>query len=176
MLGGCASLLPSSRDEVVSAWGSYEDAVKSLAVLEPFRSTRADVHAQGLDPYRDPSIRLLHFGEVMQRFAAAALIKPEDVDKGISRCLQAGKRCIAYAISVRKTARHRVGNFWLDSLDFKRETRTTGWSVEVLLVFVDELMVYELIGGQPRILEEEVRRNPLGPLQGLGEQAVPKLR
>lgn len=131
---------------------------------------------QGLDPHRNPSITILHFGELLQRFAPAALIKPEDVDPGITRCLEAGQRCKAYAISVRKLHRQRVGNFWLDMLDFKRETRTTGWGVEVLLVFVDDLLVYELIGGQPTIRDDEVRRNPLGPLQGLGEQAVPKLR
>jgi hypothetical protein len=176
LLGGCAALLPSSRNEVVSAWNSYDDAVQTLAALEPLRATRRDVHVQGLDPHHDPSITVLHFGELLLRFAAATLVQPDDVDPGLVRCLQAGQRCQGYAVSVRKLTRQRVGNFWLDMLDFKRETRTTGWGVEVLLVFVDDLLVYELIGGQPTIREDEVRRNPLGPLQGLGEQAVPKLR
>lgn len=175
-LAGCAALLPSSKVEVASAWNSYDDAVQSLSRLQPLRSSRPEVHGQGLDPHHNPSVTILHFGEVLQRFAAAALIRPEDVDPGITRCLGAGRRCNAYAVSVKKLARQRIGSFWLDMLDFRRETETTGWSVEVLLIFVDDLLVYELIGGQPNILENELRRNPLGPLQGLGEQAVPKLR
>jgi hypothetical protein len=73
-------------------------------------------------------------------------------------------------------AHKRIGNFWLDSLNFKREAVTKGWSVEALLVFVDDLLVYELVGGQPTINEYEVRRNPLGPLQGFGEYPLTSLR
>jgi hypothetical protein len=172
LLSGCASLLPSSRDEVPSAWASYDDAVAALAALEPYKATRADVHLQGLDPRANPAIRLLHFADLLQRFAAAALIKPDEVDRGIRDCLQAGKRCSGYAVAVRKLRRERVGNFWLDSLNFRRETVSTGFSVEILLVFVDERMVYELIGGEPNIHDVSVRRNPLGPLQGWGSESL----
>lgn len=37
-------------------------------------------------------------------------------------------------------------------------------------------MAHALIGDQPMTLEDDVRPDPLGPLQGQGEQAVPKLR
>ena len=80
---------------------------------------------------------MLHFTDVLQRFSAAVLIHPEDVDQGVRDCLHAGQRCSGYMVSVKKLARQRVGNFWVDSLDFKRETVTTGWRVDVLLVFVD---------------------------------------
>ena len=125
LVGGCAMLLPSSRTEVVSDWASYDGAVKSLATMAPYTATRQSVHAQGLDPSRNPAITVLHFGDVLQRFAAATLIKPEDVDRGIRDCLQAGKQCSGYAIVVEKLHRHRIGSFWLDSLNFRRETVTT---------------------------------------------------
>ena len=176
LLGGCSTLLPNAKDEVTSDWNSYDEAIKSLAVVDPYRSTRSDVHGLGLDPRINPAIKLLHFGDLLQRFAAAALIKPEEVDRGIRDCLQAGKRCTAYTISVRKIDRQRVGNFWLDSFNFRRETVITGWSVEVLLVFVDDLLVYELVGGQPTIRDTELRRNPLGPLQGWGDQTLQLLK
>ena len=95
----------------------------------------------------NPAIIVLHFGDVLQRFSAAALIKPDDVDRGIRDCLHVGKQCNAYAISVKKVSRNRVGNFWVDSLNFRRETVTTGWNVDALLVFVDDLLVYQLVGG-----------------------------
>lgn len=176
LLGGCATLLPSSRTEVVSDWSSYDDAVKSMAAITPYTSTRQSVHAQGLDPSLNPAITVLHFADVLQRFAAATLIKPEDVDRGIRDCLHAGKQCNGYAIAVEKLHRQRIGNFWLDSLNFRRETVTSGWWVDVLLVFVDDALVYELVGGRPTINEVELRRNPLGPLQGWGDQSLQMLR
>ncbi len=175
-VGGCKSLLPNGKTEIVSTWNSYDDAVKSLSAIVPYRATRDDVHQEGLDPRSNPAITVLHFGNVLQRFAAAALIKPEDVDPGIRDCLNAGKLCSGYAVVVKKLAQRRVGNFWLDTLSFKRETVTKGWTVEALLIFVDDRLVYALIGGQPTITDFEVRRNPLGPLQGWGDQALKILR
>jgi hypothetical protein len=144
--------------------------------VAPYTSTRQSVHAQGLDPSRNPAITVLHFADVLQRFAAATLIKPEDVDRGIRDCLQAGKQCGGYAIAVEKLQRQRIGGFWLDSLNFRRETVTTGWRVDVLLVFVDDALVYKLVGGRPTINEVDLRRNPLGPLQGWGDQSLQMIR
>jgi hypothetical protein len=172
MLGGCTSLLPVSHKAVVSEWTSYDHASSSLAALESFKATRADVHHAGLNPKTNPAVTVLHFGDVLQRFAAAAMIRPGDVDPGIRDCLFAGRRCAAYAISVKKVERRRVGNFWLDSFSFHRETVTSGWSVDALFVFVDDRLVYQLVGGQPTIREIEVQRNPLGPLQSWGDNLV----
>jgi hypothetical protein len=173
---GCSTLLPTSKKEVVSGWTSYANAVLSLSAIEPYRTTRVDVHKEGLDPRVNPAITVMHFSDVLQRFSAAALIKAEGVDRGIRDCLHAGKQCSGYAISVKKLDRNRVGNFWLDTFNFKRETVTTGWSVDALLLFVDDLLVYELIGGQPTINEYEVARNPLGPLQAWGDQVLQSVR
>jgi hypothetical protein len=175
-LTGCSTLLPTSKKEVISEWTSYDGAVKSLSSLEPYKTTRQEVHREGLDPHRNATIIVLHFGDVLQRFAAAALIKPEDVDRGIRDCLHAGKQCNGYAVSVKKLDSNRVGNFWLDSFNFKRETVTTGWGVDALLVFVDDQLVYQLIGGHPTINEYEVVRNPLGPLQGWGAMTIQAVR
>lgn len=75
-LSGCSTLLPTSRKEVVSDWNSYESAVKSLSIIEPHKATRTEVHKAGVDPRLIPAITVMHFGDVLQRFAAAALIKP----------------------------------------------------------------------------------------------------
>jgi hypothetical protein len=175
-VSGCSTWLPSSRTEVISDWNSYADAVQSVSAITPYQSTRQTVHLQGLDPDTNPAVTVMSFSDVLFRFAAATLIKPEEVDRGIRDCLQAGKRCNGYAIIVEKLHRQRVGNFWWDSLNFKRQTMTTGWRVEVLLVFVDDALVYELIGGRPTIHEMDLRRNPLGPLQGWGDQPLQLVR
>jgi hypothetical protein len=94
----------------------------------------------------------------------------------VRRCLTAGKACSGYAIALRQSRRKRIGNFWLDSLNFYRDTDITGWSFNALVLFVDDKVVYTLYGGQPRLHEREITRNPLGPLQGWGSQVAPSLR
>jgi hypothetical protein len=36
------------------------------------------------------------------------------------------------------------------------------------------LVVYKLTGGQPAIHEHEENKNPLGPLQGIGQSILPR--
>jgi hypothetical protein len=176
LLGGCAALLPNSQSEVVSAWASYDEAVQVLGGFKAQQTTRADVHQAGLDPANNPAITILHYADVMQRFATVTLQDRANLDKGIRQCLDAGRNCYGYAIAVKKVERDRVGNFWLDALNFKRETSTKGWSVDALLVFVDDVLVYGLVGGQPTIKQYDVQRNPLGPLQSWGDQVITIIR
>lgn len=173
LLSGCAGLLPSARQESVSPWRSYGDAERTLTRLAPYQTQRADVHREGLDPQVNPGVTVLHMGDVMQRFAPLLLSQPVDLDAGLRDCFNAGRRCSGYQVAVKKLARRRVGNFWLDSLNFRRETHSTGFQVEWVLVFVDDTLVYSLMGGQPKISEVEVERNPLGPLQGWGRRVAP---
>ncbi len=172
LLSACAALLPTSKTEIVSSWNSYDEAVKSLTSLKANATTRGEVHAIGLDPAINPAITVLHFGEVLQRFSTAPLSEAAELDEGVRQCLKAGRRCSGYAVAVRKVSSDRVGNFWLDAFNFKRETYTTGWSVDALLVFVDDVLVYGLVGGQPTIKQVSVTRNPLGPLQGWGDYVL----
>lgn len=165
---GCAALLPTAHQEVLSPWQTYQEATVALSQLTPYEVSREAVHLQGLNPQYSPMVKVLHFADVMQRLSPAMLLRPAEVDQGIHDCWNAGQRCTGYALAVRKVSRTRVGNFWLDSLNFKRVTVTTGWSVDALLVFVDDQLVYALVGGQPTIVDREEMRHPLGPLQAWG--------
>jgi hypothetical protein len=86
--------------------------------------------------------------------------------------MKAGKSCSAYLINVKRIDRNRVGNFWLDALAFRRETDVSGWTFNALIIFVDDVAVYAVYGGQPTIHELQLDRNPLGPLQGWGDWAA----
>ncbi|WP_231480496.1 hypothetical protein [Thiomonas sp. FB-Cd] len=66
----------------------------------------------------------------------------------------------------------RVGSFWLDFLDFRRRTITSGWRFKMLMLVVDDRVVYKIWSGQPDISEVQSTTNPLGPLQGFGESAL----
>jgi hypothetical protein len=77
--------------------------------------------------------------------------------------------CVGYLMEPSKIDQRRVGNFFLDFLNFKRQTLTTGWKFSALIVVVDQMVVYKQWTGQPKIESTDLRTNPLGPLQGMGE-------
>ncbi len=172
-LAGCAALLPRAEFATQETWKDYESAKAAVDKIVPLESRRADLTAAGIDPRTNAAISILSFSDVVQRFAVGSAIRQDELDEGIRRCLTAGKTCTGYAINVKRTSRKRIGNFWLDSFNFHREVDITGWSFNALILFVDDVVVYTLHGGQPRLHEKEVTRNPLGPFQGWGQQVAP---
>ena len=170
LASGCQSLLPDAASRTDVEWQSYEEAQQTIESIVPYRTTKDDLAAMGLDPGKNAAITILSYSEILQRFAAGSALRPEDYDRGIRDCLLAGKNCVGYSLQIRRVHKERVGNFWLDSLNFRRETDITGWSFNALLIMVDDTVVFTLYGGQPRIREQERVRNPLGPLQGWGDQ------
>jgi hypothetical protein len=164
-LTGCVALLPSGSTATEDSWPNYESARAAIERIVPRQSRRAELTAAGIDPYTMPSITILHYSDVAQRLAVPGAVKREELDSGILECLQAGKACTGYAIQVRSSKRKRTGGFWMDIFNFRRETDITGWTFNAVILMVDDLVVYTLHGGQPRIHEREVSRNPLGPVQ-----------
>jgi hypothetical protein len=170
-LTACVTLLPSGHTATQESWPDYESARAAIERIVPRQSRRSDLAAAGIDPHKTPTITILNYSDIVQRFAVSGIVKREELDAGILECLQAGKACSGYAIQVRSLNRKRTGGFWMDIFNFRRETDVTGWSFNALILMVDDLVVYTLSGGQPRIHEQEVSRNPLGPIQ----EAVPGL-
>lgn len=171
-LSGCASLLPSAEVATQQAWVNFEEARAAIERIVPKTTTRAELAAAGIDPLQNASVTILGLPDVMQRFSVGSAVEAQDLDAGVRACLAAGNDCTGYSILVRRNDRKRIGNFWLDVLNFRRETDITGWSFNALILFVGEIVVYTVNGGQPRIHEKEVSRNPLGPVQGAGEAAA----
>ncbi|HEX7156079.1 MAG TPA: hypothetical protein VF229_02630 [Burkholderiaceae bacterium] len=172
-IAGCAALLPSGKSRTELPWATYDDAVRAIDRIVPYQTTRAALVAERIDPASNPSITILSYTDLLQRLPALSAVPPDHLERGISDCLDAGRRCTAYSIAVRQVDTRRIGNFWSDALNFHRESVTTGWSLNALIVFVDDTVVYALAAGQPRINQEDVTNNPLGPLQGLGESLRP---
>lgn len=170
-IAGCATLLPHGQTETRGSWPDYESAHAAIALIVPHRTRRAELAAAGMDPFKNPAITILNYSDIVQRFAVSATVKREELDPGILECLGAGKACTGYAILLRYSNRARTGGFWADVFNFRRVTESTGWSFNALILMVDDMVVYTLEGGQPRIHEQEVTRNPLGPIQ----EAVPSL-
>lgn len=171
-LSACTNLLPRGENVVEGGWGSYEAARTDIESIRPYQATREDIHAMGLDPFKRSNVQLLSYSDLVQRFGAGNTLRAEQLERGVRDCFEAGRRCTAYLVQQRQVDRKRVGSFWLDVLNFRRETDVTGWSFAALIVFVDEQVVFTLHSGQPKIAEHETTRNPLGPLQGAAEGAA----
>jgi len=167
LVAGCADLLPKSEAEVSSGWHSFDEARAVIERIEPGKSTTAELRALGIDPYVSPNVQLLTFSDISLRFPVN--LSHERLDQGLRECLEAGKACTGYSINVRDVKRDRVGGFWKDTLGFKRVVDVSGWTFNALVLLVGERVVYTLYGGQPNLREQEVTRQPLGPVQNFGE-------
>jgi hypothetical protein len=165
VIAGCTGLLPRGQIATQETWPDYDAAKAAIEAIVPYESRREDLVAAGVDPEKNPSITILNYSDIVQRFAVSGAVKAEELDRGVRECLRAGKACTGFAILVRSMSRKRIGGFWMDVLNFRRDVDVTGWSFNSLILMIDDLVVYTLYGGQPKIHEQEVSRNPLGPVQ-----------
>jgi hypothetical protein len=170
-LAGCAELLPKSAVRTEVKWQTFDDAKALVEAIRPYSTTKADLASAGLTDV-NPAVTLLSHVEVALRFPIGGVLNESDVDPGIRDCLKAGRGCTGYQLSIKRISNDRVGNFWLDSFRFIRETESRGWTFTGLILFVEDRVVYAVYGGQPNVLELQVDRNPLGPLQGWGDWVV----
>ena len=164
---GCSSLLPRGQARTERPWESFEQAHQAYASIHPYSTTLEDLQGLGIDPLRTPNLTVLSYADILKQLVPASS-GDVGLDPGIRDCLRQQRHCKGYAIDQRYLDRKRIGNFWLDFLDFKRETVTTGWRFRMLLLVVNEKVVYKTWGGQSEIVESDLTRNPLGPLQSLG--------
>jgi len=173
-LAGCTELLPKGEEQVKSPWHDFGEAKAAVERIVPYRTTKQELHADGIDPYATPNITLLTYSDVILRFPLGGGVPQDKLDRGVRECLNAGKACYGYQIIARETKRDRTANFWLDSLNFYRQVDVSGWSFNAIILLIDDIVVYTLYGGQPIIREQETTRQPLGPVQNWGD-AVPAL-
>lgn len=171
ILSGCSSLLPSGKSDPQSRWTSYDDIVQQFASIEVTKTTDAKLEEMGMHPKATPNVTVLSYGDLMTRFAPSGLHDGDQVDAGIRQCLVARQRCNAYRIDVVRENRHRIGNFTLDFLGFKRVAEITGWRFTGTVALVDGVVVFKESGGTPSVHRQESDVNPLGPLQILGDPA-----
>lgn len=169
LVAGCSSLLPKSESITDSPWQSFEEAQRAFIQIVPHRTTVTDLRRLKLDPASNPNIAILNYSDVLRRFVPSPSVDASVLDAGVQECVRAATRCQGYEVDHRTLRRKRYGNFWADILNFRRKTEVIGWRFNAVLLIVDDVVVYKLIGGQPVIHEHEESNNPLGPLQGAGE-------
>jgi hypothetical protein len=171
-LGACSGLLPEGRQEKVSPWRSYEAAKAAFDSITLGETDRETVHRLGFDPSAISNVQILNYSQVARLVLPASPVLTEnEMPAGLRACMVAQSRCVGYQLELDRIESQRVGNFFADFLNFRRETHVTGWRFSALVVMVDDRVVFKQWSGQPRVQETQVRRNPLGPFQGAGEKA-----
>jgi hypothetical protein len=175
LLQGCASLLPSTTTNAAQ-FGSFEEARMTIESLVPYQSDVTTLAPLGIDPMQQPNTLILTHSDIAKRVINGNLQTRDDLDKGIQDCLRAGDACRGWEIKASRIARVRTGSFFMDFVNLKRTTETSGWRFNATILMVNGLVVHRTWGGQPAVQEVEVRRNPLGPLQDGGPGFVQGLR
>jgi hypothetical protein len=167
LLTACAGLLPDAKNIVQGPWASFQEARDTFAKVVPYQTTRAELTGLGLDPLVNPNITILNYSDVIRRFVPPAGVDGYTLDPGVMDCIRVRTECQGYELDQKVLRRDRYGNFWLDFFNFNRKTLTSGWEFNAVWLMKGELVVYKLIGGKPQVREDETKRNPLGPLQGI---------
>ena len=169
---GCSSLLPRSESETEAPWKTFAEVKRIYDSIEPGHTTLEELKQLGYDQDVDPNVTVLNYTDVLTKFAPNA-VRDEYLEPGIRECIHQLTKCQGYAVDHRQVRRDRVGNFFLDVVNFKRRTAVTGWRFGAVVVVVDSRVVHKSWSGVPAISEVEQNMNPLGPLQDTIGSLIP---
>jgi hypothetical protein len=172
LAAGCASLLPKAKVETAAPWKTFEEGKRTFDSIEPGRTTLLELKQLGYDPFVNPNVAVLHYSDVLSKYAPNAA-RDEYLEPGIRECLKTQTKCRGYSIEHRQVRRDRVGNFFLDFINYERRVEITGWRFAAVIVVVDDRVVHKSWSGVPAISEVEESLNPLGPLQDRATTILP---
>ncbi|MEA3354285.1 MAG: hypothetical protein U9Q33_10770 [Campylobacterota bacterium] len=164
---GCSSLLPSVVTKTAETWSSYDSIQTAYDSVEKYKTTKKDLHNLGFDPYKNSNTMILNHLDIMKRFLVTQSVKIEDLDIGLQECIRSKTECFAYETRMKYLKRKRYGSTLLDIFNFEKNTRETGWSFSSIIVVQNEKVVFKTASSQPKIDNNENRKNPLGPFQSM---------
>ncbi len=170
LFSGCAALLPSSKSEIKSPWGTYIDVKNTIKKIVIGVTTTEDLKQMGIDPYTTPNIRILNANDIGKEYLFNNSLKKEDLPEGIQKCLANRDNCQGFTVAPEKIDNKHIlksrWGFFLDWLGFRRVYQTDGWRYKNLVIIVNNVVTFvELDGGNPLIDERKTETKPLGPLQ-----------
>ena len=165
-------VLPRNAEITESPFKTYRSAEDAFAQIKPFSTTVDELKARGLNPYGSPNVRVMNYLDLLPRFMPQQSITKADLDPAVRACLQARERCQGWIAEPARINRDRTSNVALDVLGFERETTSTGWKAQMLVLIQDDVVVYKLWSGTPMMNEVKRETKPLGPFQDLSGPAA----
>jgi hypothetical protein len=176
LLAACSNLLPRGRTDVPRPFDSFQDAATATERIVPFETRAAQLPALGFDASHGSNVRTVPYPDIVTLLAPYSAVAMNQVDPGIAKCIEARTGCRGYVFHFQREDRKREGSFLLDILRFRRETHTTGWWLEALVVVdANDTVLFRNVTGRPRLGRVETQVNPLGFLQDFGESVGPIL-
>lgn len=171
-LVGCRALLPTNKTYTETSFERFEHLERVVASIEPGVTTTAQLIDLGIDVNTMPNVKKLTYLDVMNKFNLDSpnrytLFNNIKLPDGVVNSLEALDKCEAYEIHFENMNTTRFGNLLIDMLGFQKNTHTTGWNMEMLLLINDGVVQYVLYSGERKIDQKSSSHNPLGPLQGL---------
>ena len=173
IVSGCAALLPRSSVVTNSPWKNYKEVVYAYNKVVPHKSTVSDIKKLGFDIYSTSNLKILSYVDIA---VATASLNKEGRGNGIEACLLVRDQCTGYIFEPQVANSDRYGSFWLDTLNFKRSTRESGWKFRASFLVVDAVVVEKFWYGEPLVDLDRKNINPMGPFQDIGTiLSVPKV-
>lgn len=176
ILSGCTSLLPRGSSVTPSPFQTFEQARAAVERLAPFRTRETELAALGFDPREGKNVTQIAYPEIVARLAPHSGVPIDHLDAGIRACIEARAGCRAYLFRFDQVSRKREGGFWVDFLNIRRVTHTTGWWFETLVVVSEGVVLFRNYSGEAHMDKLERQTNPLVPLQSAGEAAGALIR
>lgn len=167
LTAGCKCLFSHGQSTTVSHWKDYKDVEIAFGKIVPYHTTVEDLQMLNFDPKLSPNIKILTYVDILQTFMPTPAIRQQDLPAGVRDCIKAQENSRALLIELHDTKDQRHGNLFLDIFGFKRYTHTSGWEFKGLILIKDDLVVYKLSSGEPRVSRDDNKVKPLGPLQEL---------
>jgi hypothetical protein len=170
LLAACSTLLPHGVSDAPRPFDSYEQAEAAANRIVPFKTKEAELPALGFEFRLGANVQIIPYPNIVARLAPYSALALDHLDPGIRTCILAMTGCHGYLFRFEREDRKREGSFLLDFFNFRRETHTTGWWFEALVVIdKDGTVLFRNVAGQPLIARTDTQRNPLGFLQPAGE-------
>lgn len=171
--GGCAtqSLLPTRGVYTESSFETYTQVENVITKIEVGKTKYSELVKLGLDLENIPNVKKLTYLDVMSKFkldspSRYTLFNKIELPAGVLKTLNAREDGLAYEINLERLKNKREGSLFLDILNFRKTTHTTGWNISVLILIVNDTVEYVLYSGEKNIDKLEKEKNPLGPFQG----------
>ncbi len=173
-LVGCGGLglLPHESRVSSSSFQTYDQVQAAYVDIVPGSTRLSDLQKLGFDTATTPNVEVLSYLGVIERFMPRNSLTFDRLAKPVQACIEAQDRCSALVFHPEHVESRRMGNIFLDLLGFERQTLSTGWSAEVVLLMQDGHVAYKLMSGRPHIEDMHDAIQPLGPLQDIGNTAA----
>lgn len=165
-------LLPTEGKTTTSPCVTFDECTEIFNKIVPYKTSVDNLDDLGLNPVTTANMKLLNYLDISERFNYSVEHK-DAFPQGVRECLEVMSSCRGYDLIISRSQEERTGNAFLDLLHFKRKTETTGWIFKSLLVVKDNLIVYKLMGGTPKMDETNTKTKPLGLLQDSIGSLVP---